>query len=68
MNRSDTTVGSEKDQQFLTYKLAGKRLIHRLGYGGMQLTGPGVWGDAPNRSSAITVLRSAVESGESRVP
>ena len=29
----------------------------------MQLTGPGVWGDAPNRASAITVLKSAVESG-----
>jgi aryl-alcohol dehydrogenase-like predicted oxidoreductase len=63
MSRSDTTVEKEKDQQFLTYKLAGKRRINRLGYGAMQLTGPGVWGDAPNRSSAIAVLRSAVESG-----
>src|SRR5579863_1126301 len=63
MSRSDTTVETEKDQQFLTYKLAGKRRINRLGYGAMQLTGPGVWGDAPNRSSAIAVLRSAVESG-----
>ena len=43
--------------------LAGERRINRLGYGSMQLTGPGVWGDAPNRASAITVLKSAVESG-----
>lgn len=63
MSRSDTTVETEKDQQFLTYNLAGKRRINRLGYGAMQLTGPGVWGDAPNRSSAIAVLRSAAESG-----
>ena len=65
MKSSDTTysIESEKDQQFLTYKLAGKRRINRLGYGAMQLTGPGVWGDAPNRSLAIAVLRSAVESG-----
>ncbi|HET7003186.1 MAG TPA: aldo/keto reductase [Puia sp.] len=63
MGISDTTVETEKDQQFLTYKLAGKHRINRLGYGAMQLTGTGVWGDAPNRSSAIAVLRSAVESG-----
>ena len=56
-------VKSVKASQSLTYMLGGERLIHRLGYGTMQLTGPGVWGDAPNRSSAITVLRSAVESG-----
>ena len=63
MSRSDTTVETEKDQQFLTYKLAGERRINRLGYGSMQLTGPGVWGDAPNRALAINVLKSAVESG-----
>ena len=56
-------VKSVKASQSFTYMLGGERLIHRLGYGTMQLTGPGVWGDAPNRSSAIEVLRSAVESG-----
>jgi aryl-alcohol dehydrogenase-like predicted oxidoreductase len=29
----------------------------------MQLTGPGVWGDAPDRENAIKILREAVESG-----
>jgi aryl-alcohol dehydrogenase-like predicted oxidoreductase len=47
----------------LTYRLAGERRINRVGYGAMQLTGPGVWGDAPNRASAIKVLRAVVESG-----
>ncbi len=47
----------------LTYKLGGEIEINRLGYGGMQLTGPGVWGDAPNRDLAVRVLHSGVESG-----
>jgi len=49
----------------LTYKLGGEVEINRLGYGGMQLTGPGVWGDAPNRDLAVRLLHSAVESGTS---
>ncbi|WP_316778676.1 aldo/keto reductase [Pedobacter antarcticus] len=47
----------------LSYKLGGEIEINRLGYGGMQLTGAGVWGDAPNRDLAVRVLHSAVESG-----
>ncbi|MEJ5053344.1 aldo/keto reductase [Sphingobacterium sp. MYb382] len=47
----------------LTYKLGGAIEINRLGYGGMQLTGAGVWGDAPDRDLAVRVLQSAVESG-----
>lgn len=47
----------------LTYKLGGELSINRLGYGGMQLTGPGVWGDAPDREQAIAVLQSAAKSG-----
>jgi pyridoxine 4-dehydrogenase len=46
-----------------TYRLAGKIPVNRLGYGGMQLTGKGVWGDAPQRENAKSVLKAAVESG-----
>lgn len=46
----------------LTYKIGGLT-INRVGYGGMQLTGPGVWGDAPDRANAIKVLKTAVDSG-----
>lgn len=45
-----------------TYKI-GDIIINRLGYGGMQLTGPGVWGDAPDRANAINVLKEAVNTG-----
>jgi len=37
--------------------------VHRLGFGAMQLTGPGVWGEPPNHSEAIAVLRRAIELG-----
>ena len=46
-----------------TFLLAGERPVNRLGYGSMQLTGPGVWGDAPDRELAKRVLKSAVEAG-----
>ncbi len=51
------------DNHSLTYNLAGEHPINRLGYGGMQLTGPGVWGDAPNRELAKSVLKAAVDAG-----
>ena len=46
-----------------TFKIGGEFEINRLGYGGMQLTGPGVWGDAEDRTNAINILRQAVRSG-----
>lgn len=46
-----------------TFSVGGDIEINRLGYGGMQLTGKGVWGDAPDRPNAIKVLREAVTSG-----
>jgi len=46
-----------------TFKIGGEFEINRLGYGGMQLTGPGVWGDAEDRTNAINILRQAVSSG-----
>lgn len=45
-----------------TFKL-GDRTIHRLGYGAMQLAGPGVSGPPRDRDAAIAVLREAVASG-----
>ncbi|HEX3768835.1 MAG TPA: aldo/keto reductase, partial [Puia sp.] len=61
MIKSDTK--SMVKEPSLTYRLAGERRINRVGYGAMQLTGPGVWGDAPDRASAIKVLQAVVESG-----
>jgi pyridoxine 4-dehydrogenase len=47
----------------LTYKIGGKVEINRLGYGCMQLTGPGVFGEPEDRDNAKAVLQAAVESG-----
>ena len=44
------------------YSLGG-RSVKRLGYGAMQLAGPGVFGPPKNRDTALAVLREAVASG-----
>ncbi|MFC1431980.1 aldo/keto reductase [Streptacidiphilus sp. N1-3] len=46
-----------------TFDLGGERTVTRLGYGTMQLTGPGVWGDPKDPDEAVRVLRRAVELG-----
>lgn len=46
-----------------TFSLGDDVTVHRLGYGTMQLPGPGVWGEPRDRSGAIAVLRRAVELG-----
>lgn len=37
--------------------------VHRLGFGAMRITGVGIWGDPPDRATAVAVLRQAVELG-----
>jgi pyridoxine 4-dehydrogenase len=46
-----------------TFALGGDLTVNRLGYGAMQLTGPGVWGDPKDPDEAVRVLRRAVELG-----
>ena len=41
----------------------GDRTVKRVGYGAMQLAGPGVFGPPKDRAGAIAVLRAAVASG-----
>ena len=45
------------------YEIGGDLPVARLGYGTMQLTGEGVWGDPRDRGEAVRVLRRAVELG-----
>ena len=45
-----------------TYKLGNAR-VKRLGYGAMQLAGPGVFGPPRDRDAAIAVLRAAIQAG-----
>jgi pyridoxine 4-dehydrogenase len=49
-----------------TFLLAG-RPVHRMGYGAMQLAGPGVFGPPKDRDAAIAVLREAVASGVNHI-
>ena len=37
--------------------------IHRLGFGAMRITGPGIWGPPADHDTAVAVLRRAVELG-----
>ncbi|MFE7860715.1 aldo/keto reductase [Streptomyces sp. NPDC057403] len=46
-----------------SFTLGGELRVNRLGYGTMQLTGPGVWGPFPDRARGVRVLRRAVELG-----
>jgi pyridoxine 4-dehydrogenase len=45
----------------------GDRAVKRLGYGAMQLAGPGVFGPPKDRSAALAVLREAVASGVNHI-
>ena len=46
-----------------TFLLGGDLPVRRLGYGTVQLTGPGVWGPPRDHDAAVTVLRRAVDQG-----
>src|SRR5437868_1557483 len=41
--------------------------VNRMGYGAMQLAGPGVFGPPRDRNEAIAVLREAVASGVNHI-
>jgi aryl-alcohol dehydrogenase-like predicted oxidoreductase len=47
----------------LDFAIGGDLKVSRLGYGAMQLTGPGIWGEPRDRDEAMRVLRRAVELG-----
>src|SRR5262245_28160821 len=41
--------------------------VHRMGYGAMQLAGPGVWGPPRDPDAAVAVLREAVAAGVNHI-
>src|SRR6185312_16042640 len=45
----------------------GNRTVNRLGYGAMQLAGPGVFGPPKDRDAAVSVLREAVANGVNHI-
>jgi aryl-alcohol dehydrogenase-like predicted oxidoreductase len=50
-----------------TFTLGGDRSARRLGYGAMQLAGPGVFGPPKDPDTALAVLREAVASGVNHI-
>ncbi len=45
------------------FAIGGDLPVHRLGFGAMRITGPGIWGEPADRDGAIALLRRAVELG-----
>ncbi|WP_299036820.1 aldo/keto reductase [uncultured Pseudokineococcus sp.] len=45
------------------FEIPGVGPVHRLGYGAMRITGPGIWGEPADRGTARDVVRRAVELG-----
>jgi len=62
---SRTTIGAVIDTTTnpATFTIGGDLTVHRLGFGSMQLTGPGVWGPPKDHDEAIRVLRRSVDLG-----
>ncbi|WP_341720725.1 aldo/keto reductase [Micromonospora sp. FIMYZ51] len=55
--------GTQPAKDSGTYRIGGELTVDRLGYGAMQITGPGVWGDPKDPAEAVRVLRRAYELG-----
>jgi pyridoxine 4-dehydrogenase len=59
---TDTTTNRPVDASG-TLTIGADLTVNRLGYGTMQLTGPGVWGELRDRAAAIRVIRRAADLG-----
>lgn len=46
-----------------TFNIGGDLPVHRLGFGAMRLTGPGIWGEPADVEACRATLRRAVELG-----
>jgi len=58
---SDTKLGGR-------FTFPGTSLtVHRIGYGAMQLSGPGIWGPPKDPDTAVAVLREAVAAGVNHI-
>jgi len=45
------------------FKIGGEIAVHRLGYGAMRITGPGIWGEPAHRDACLATLRRLPELG-----
>src|SRR5580704_15820389 len=58
-----TSITSQPARASGNFLIAGDLTVFRLGYGAMQIPGPGVWGEPRDHDEVIRVLRRAVEMG-----
>jgi aryl-alcohol dehydrogenase-like predicted oxidoreductase len=66
---------TEKQEQFMTqeqtlsaaaagtFTIGGDLTVHRIGYGAMRITGPGVWGAPADKAGALATLRRTIDLG-----
>ena len=62
MNSNDLTAATAG-----TWRFGGLLPVHRMGYGAMQLAGPGVFGPPADPDNSIAVLRRVVELGVNHI-
>jgi pyridoxine 4-dehydrogenase len=58
-----TTDGPARPIDASSTMSLGSRVVHRLGFGAMRITGDGVWGEPADRDECIRVLRRAIDLG-----
>ena len=46
-----------------TFSIGGDMPVHRLGFGAMRITGPGIWGEPPDHDEVVRTLRRVRELG-----
>jgi len=42
-----------------SFKIGGDTEVHRLGFGAMRISGPGIWGPPADRAEAIRTLKES---------
>src|SRR6266481_765446 len=68
MSNSNEVQTSDATKLGGSFTLPGTSMtVQRVGYGAMQLTGPGVWGPPRDPHAAVAVLREAVAAGVNHI-
>lgn len=68
MSNSNEVQTSDATKLGGSFKLPGTSMtVHRMGYGAMQLAGPGVWGPPRDPDAAEAVLREAIATGVNHI-
>ena len=68
MSNSNEVQTSDATKLGGSFTLPGTSMtVHRMGYGAMQLAGPGVWGPPRDPDAAVAVLREAIAAGVNHI-